>query len=166
MLWRLRIPSKAASGRRVARPATTRRRGRGETFRRLSATLTDDVSRGALEEDGEEEEAGEPTAEDLDAEARDLLQWPELSAQVRAFTATTLGMRACTPSLPLGATPEESATLLAGTTAAATLRDKHGGFPRDVFEGTKDVRPWIAGAARGRVLSGSSLADVLSLIHI
>ena len=113
-----------------------------------------------MEEDGEEEEAGEPTAQDLDAEARDLLQWPELSAQVRAFTATTLGMRACTPSLPLGATPEESATLLAGTTAAATLRDKHGGFPRDVFEGTKDVRPWIAGAARGRVLSGSSLADV------
>ena len=113
-----------------------------------------------MEEDGEEEEAGEPTAQDLDAEARNLLQWPELSAQVRAFTATTLGMRACTPSLPLGATPEESATLLAGTTAAATLRDKHGGFPRDVFEGTKDVRPWIAGAARGRVLSGSSLADV------
>ena len=50
--------------------------------------------------------------------------------------------------------------MLAETTAAATLRDVHGGFPRDVFEGTKDVRPWIAGAARGRVLSGSSLADV------
>ena len=158
MSWRLRISSNAASGR-VARPATSfRRRNRS-----LGATLTDDVSRREQlegEDDEEQEEEGEPTAEDLDAEARDLLQWPELSAQVRAFTATALGVRACTPTLPLGATPEESATLLAETTAAATLRDVHGGFPRDVFEGTKDVRPWIAGAARGRVLSGSSLADV------
>ena len=71
-----------------------------------------------MEEDGEEEEAGEPTAEDLDAEARDLLQWPELSAQVRAFTATTLGKRASTPSLPLVATPPESAKLPAGPPAA------------------------------------------------
>ena len=161
--WRLRISSNAASGRRVARPATSFRRGTGGRNRSLGATLTDDVSRREQlegEDDEEREEEGEPTAEDLDAEARDLLQWPELSAQVRAFTATTLGVRACTPTLPLGATPEESATLLAETTAAATLRDVHGGFPRDVFEGTKDVRPWIAGAARGRVLSGSSLADV------
>ena len=163
MSWMLRISSNAASGRRVSRPATSFRRGTGGRNRSLGATLTDDVSRREQlegEDDEEREEEGEPTAEDLDAEARDLLQWPELSAQVRAFTATTLGVRACTPTLPLGATPEESATLLAETTAAATLRDVHGGFPRDVFEGTKDVRPWIAGAARGRVLSGSSLADV------
>ena len=55
------------------------------------------------DEDEEDEDAAarerEPTAADLDAEARELLQWPELSAQVRAFTATTLGMRGCTPSL-------------------------------------------------------------------
>jgi len=61
----------------------------------------------SAEDAGEEEGAdGEPTAAELDAEARELLQWPELSAQVRAFTSTTLGLRACTPSLPLGETPE------------------------------------------------------------
>ena len=101
----------------------------------------------------------DPSAEALDAEARDLLQWPELSAQVRAFTATTLGARACAPALPLGASPEHSARLLAETTAAVRLR-RAGGFRRDVFEGTRDIRAFVAGARRGRVLSGSSLADI------
>jgi DNA mismatch repair protein MutS2 len=112
------------------------------------------------EEEEDDELTREPTAADLDAEARGLLQWPELSAQVRAFTATTLGMRACTPSLELGNTPEDSLTLLAETTAAATLQRSVTGFAREVFEGTRDVRAFVVGANNGRVLNGSSLADV------
>ena len=96
-------PRRAASrrGSRAAR-APTRRRAR----RAFVTAAADDVS---LADGDEDEDARPPSAEDLDAEARELLQWPELSAQVRAFTATTLGVRACTPALPLGATPEESA---------------------------------------------------------
>ena len=150
-------PRRAASrrGSRAAR-APTRRRAR----RAFVTAANDDASAADGDED---EDARPPSAEDLDAEARELLQWPELSAQVRAFTATTLGMRACTPELPLGATPEESARLLAETTAAATLRAR-GGFPREVFEGTRDIRAFVAGAARGRVLSGSSLADIATTV--
>lgn len=150
-------PRRAASrrGSRAAR-APTRRRAR----RAFVTAAADDVS---LADGDEDEDARPPSAEDLDAEARELLQWPELSAQVRAFTATTLGVRACTPALPLGATPEESARLLAETTAAATLRAR-GGLPREVFEGTRDIRAFVAGAARGRVLSGSSLADIATTV--
>ena len=88
-----------------------------------------------------------------------LLQWPELSAQVRAFTATTLGYRACDPALPLGADFEASRRLLAETTAAAALK-RAGRLQREAFEGTRDIRPWVLGARRGRVLSGGSLADI------
>jgi len=111
------------------------------------------------EDDEDEEEEREPTAADLDAEARGLLQWPELSAQVRAFTATTLGMRACTPALPLGESPEESQRLLDETSAAAAALAT-GRVTKEMFEGCRDVRMFVRGAAAGQVLNGSSLEDV------
>ena len=111
------------------------------------------------DDDDDEDARREPTPEELDAEARVLLQWPELSAQVRAFTATTLGYRACDPVLPLGADFEASRRLLAETSAAAALKAE-GRLRREAFEGTRDIRPWVLGARNGRVLSGGSLADI------
>ena len=53
-------------------------------------------------------------------EARELLQWPELSAQVRARSPPRRSACARALALPLGATPEEKARLLAETSVAAT----------------------------------------------
>jgi len=113
------------------------------------------------DDDDDDEARREPTAEELDAEARELLQWPELSSQVRSFTATVLGFRACTPFLPLGASPAISARWLSETTACVAACDA-GALPTSVFEGTKDVRAFIRGAASGKTLSGASLADIAS----
>ena len=151
---------------RLTRPSRERvafRRSAASTWRvsaarASNATMGLDV-RDDQGEDDEEDARREPTPEELDAEARVLLQWPELSAQVRAFTATTLGYRACDPALPLGADFEASRRLLAETTAAAALK-RAGRLQREAFEGTRDIRPWVLGARRGRVLSGGSLADI------
>ena len=161
-------PSLALAGHasRLTRPSRERvafRRSAASTWRvsaarASNATMGLDV-RDDEGEDDEEDARREPTPEELDAEARVLLQWPELSAQVRAFTATTLGYRACDPALPLGADFEASRRLLAETTAAAALK-RAGRLQREAFEGTRDIRPWVLGARRGRVLSGGSLADI------
>ena len=161
-------PSLALAGHasRLTRPSRERvafRRSAASTWRvsaarASNATMGLDV-RDDQGEDDEEDARREPTPEELDAEARVLLQWPELSAQVRAFTATTLGYRACDPALPLGADFEASRRLLAETTAAAALK-RAGRLQREAFEGTRDIRPWVLGARRGRVLSGGSLADI------
>ena len=161
-------PSLALAGHasRLTRPSRERvafRRSAASTWRvsaarASNATMGLDV-RDDQGEDDEEDVRREPTPEELDAEARVLLQWPELSAQVRAFTATTLGYRACDPALPLGADFEASRRLLAETTAAAALK-RAGRLQREAFEGTRDIRPWVLGARRGRVLSGGSLADI------
>jgi hypothetical protein len=159
----LALAGRASKLKRPSRERVASRRSAATTWRlsaarASNATMALDVQDD--EEDDEEEDARrEPTPEELDAEARVLLQWPELSAQVRAFTATTLGYRACDPVLPLGADFDASRRLLAETSAAAALRAK-GRFPREAFEGTRDIRPWVMGAARGRVLSGGSLADI------
>ena len=157
-------PSLALAGHasRLTRPSRERvacRRSAASTWRvsaarASNATMGLDV-RDDQGEDDEEDARREPTPEELDAEARVLLQWPELSAQVRAFTATTLGYRACDPALPLGADFEASRRLL------AELRPRRAGragrLQREAFEGTRDIRP---GRATGRVLSGGSLADI------
>ena len=56
--------------------------------------------------------------------------------------------------------------MLAETTAAATLRSSSRGFAAEVFEGTRDIRAFIAGANNGRVLNGSSLADVATTAEV
>ena len=144
----------------LSREHAASRRSAASTWRVSAARASKATMALDKEEEEEEEEAHrEPTPEELDAEARVLLQWPELSAQVRAFTATTLGYRACDPVLPLGADFEASRRLLAETSAAAALKAE-GRLHREAFEGTRDIRPWVLGAKSGRVLSGGSLADI------
>ena len=151
--------TKWCPSRVIETPASRQARCTASTSRcRAAATSSFDVQ-DEEDEDDEDEARREPTPEELDTEARVLLQWPELSAQVRAFTATTLGYRSCDPVLPLGEDFEDSQRLLRETSATAELRET-GRFPREVFEGTRDIRPWVLGATRGRVLSGASLADI------
>jgi DNA mismatch repair protein MutS2 len=156
------VAAEARAAQRVSRRFSTAA-AKDAVYASSASELRDVDEEGGDEADEDEagvEEDGATTAAELDTEARELLQWPELSTQVRAFTSTTLGMRACTPFLPLGASPKESLRLLAETTAAVALRCSARGFARDVFEGARDVRSYIAGAALGRVLNGSALADI------
>ena len=146
----------------LSREHAASRRSAASTWRVSAARASNaTIALDAQEDDDDDDEDArrEPTPEELDAEARVLLQWPELSAQVRAFTATTLGYRACDPVLPLGADFEASRRLLAETSAAAALKAE-GRLRREAFEGTRDIRPWVLGARNGRVLSGGSLADI------
>ena len=160
-----RAPRPMRCPTRAVATSASRRAGYASTSCSATATSRLDVPDAEEDDEDEDEPANrEPTPAELDAEARVLLQWPELSAQVRAFTATTLGYRSCDPVLALGVDFEDSQRLLDETSGAAALRES-GSFPREVFVGTRDIRPWVLGATRGRVLSGASLADIATTVN-
>jgi len=155
-----------ACGARDARGRCVRRRARGAA-RRSSArggagrterlmTLAALADAEVLNDDDDDEGEGDDDDDD-ESRALGVLQWRELTAQVRAHACTARGRATCGVALELGGDVERSRTLLAQTTAALRV-----GLEDDDFVGAKDVRMAVRGAENGRVLSGFTLSETFA----
>ena len=72
---------------------------------------------------------------------------------------STEGSSSCRCLAPYRESQEQSQRLLDETTAAANCR-----LESALFEGVHDIRVALSGAVQGKILSGSSLADVAATI--
>jgi DNA mismatch repair protein MutS2 len=90
-----------------------------------------------------------------------LLEWPRLCAHVASFASTAAGRRHC-EALSLGASVEESRSLLAETTELLGLDGlTEGGLS---FRGVGDIRITLQRCAKGGVAAGEALLELASTL--
>ncbi|MEB3296372.1 MAG: endonuclease MutS2, partial [Cyanobacteriota bacterium] len=90
-----------------------------------------------------------------------LLEWPRLCAHVASFASTAAGRRHC-EALSLGASVEESRSLLAETTELLGLDGlTEGGLS---FRGVGDIRITLQRCTKGGVAAGEALLELASTL--